>query len=552
MLFLTLLLQNGLAQRLWICLTISQALLRESENACSFFFPFFVSSNFDRPAPDVPLAEPSEAERVAALFSSVVRLEQGLEEQAANLGAVSRGERLPHPGTSHELLQEEANRLQQTLERESRARSWSVNAWYQLHDAVALRLLVAVRRLDVFRVERNMLMLKAVSPGDEFVAAVLVRQPRSQPIKRTVKRPGKVAKKVKSVFTFVVRLVGGAVTSFTPDLDSVTVSLVQLEMARTAKGQKSIALTVEVLSSVWDPEVPGFVVSVLFPDGTYVIPSALNVTVSGLATLPLVSPVDGSPIRVASRASVCNALPLVVCTNENQWEQAEGRLLRRQVFGGDVPDGENPTVPWILLSNWLSEFFLRATRQDLLDSTLLSLEFLQALPEPARCLSSRDLAYLHRVKFSNKTKVSYADFLAFWDWYGPACHQLRHNPTVRALYMQGLIFGLADKQDCLQLLEGRDPGFFLVYLHETSKMGDLGVAFVHNDGQTSRVLFHKIDQKKLRSPYGSLADFVRNKDELKYVVKPFELRANGTKINQLVAVEKHAAFRDFYSPVIGH
>jgi hypothetical protein len=83
------------------------------------------------------------------------------------------------------------------------------------------------------------------------------------------------------------------------------------------------------------------------------------------------------------------------------------------------------------------------------------------------------------------------------------------------------------------------------YIHETSKVGDFCLAVVLN----KQVLHHKIDSKKLRPPFGSVADFVRNKRELTKVVVPFVLLENGTLLNQAAALEKEAALTEFYAPL---
>ncbi len=417
-----------------------------------------------------------------------------------------------------------------------------------------MRLLLAEKQLDIYRSEREMLMLRSPGhdeDGSRFVAAVFVRQPRSQPLKRAMKksRPagGKAGvgavKKTKSLQMYEMRLLGGAVTSFAPNTKTLRVSVMQLEPGRI-KGQKGTMLAAELQAVEWHEDGRSCCVAVAFPDGTQVMPSLMNLELGGSVRLPLAHEGTGAPIELsATSVSTCNALPIVVCTNENQWEQAEGRLLRRQVFGDS--DSNSVRAPWPLLANYLGEFFMRATRQDLLDSALLSPETLASMPVPQRCLSERDLAYLQRVKFRGNEHVSAGEYAAFFDWYGPPCHQLRHNATVRGLYLQGLIFGLADQRDCHELLDGRDPGYFLFYFNETSKMGDYCVAFVHANG---RVLFHKIDAKKLRVPHGSLADFVRDKEELRVLVKPFHVLPSGTRLAQLVAVKKDEAFGDWYAP----
>lgn len=71
--------------------------------------------------------------------------------------------------------------------------------------------------------------------------------------------------------------------------------------------------------------------------------------------------------------------PWVVITNECQWEEAEGLLIRKEAFT------EQENVPWISFANILHRHFLRATRQDML--------------RPQRPLSAHDIQYLHQKGF---------------------------------------------------------------------------------------------------------------------------------------------------------
>ena len=89
--------------------------------------------------------------------------------------------------------------------------------------------------------------------------------------------------------------------------------------------------------------------------------------------------------------------PIVVKTNENQWYEAEGILLKKTAFGGQLE------ITWPRLANWVQRRYLLATKQN--------------LQTPVRPLTSYDLHYIHRLKFENKPVISQKDFDNFWTWY---------------------------------------------------------------------------------------------------------------------------------------
>lgn len=237
----------------------------------------------------------------------------------------------------------------------------------------------------------------------------------------------------------------------------------------------------------------------------------------------------------------------------------KGRLLRRQLFG-DIEDDADVSCSWTFFSNCLSEFFMRATRQDLLDSELLvcffaclfvvfsfdlnlyhckDLEKASVLPQPQRSLRGSDLEYLHAKGFSKSEHISFKEFQLFWEWFGPLAHQYRHNQVIRNLYLRGLIYGFISKDDCVNLLHKQQQGTFLIRSSESSTIGEFTLAFVN---ARLAVKHHKIDHKKLKPPFGNMADFLREKDQLSMVVKPFQ--ANSQK---LLVVPKNDVFAEFYT-----
>lgn len=85
----------------------------------------------------------------------------------------------------------------------------------------------------------------------------------------------------------------------------------------------------------------------------------------------------------------------IVKTNENQWWEAEGILLKKKLFGGG-------DISWPRLANTVQSYFLFSTRQNTL--------------HPTRPLTGHDLQYLYEQKFDRKPMVSLGSFEQFWLW----------------------------------------------------------------------------------------------------------------------------------------
>jgi hypothetical protein len=73
--------------------------------------------------------------------------------------------------------------------------------------------------------------------------------------------------------------------------------------------------------------------------------------------------------------------PFIVKTNENQWEESEGTLLRIEAFG------DATETLWCKFANALQKRYIAATKQD--------------IQAPLRPLFIQDLNYLYQLKFSS-------------------------------------------------------------------------------------------------------------------------------------------------------
>jgi hypothetical protein len=138
--------------------------------------------------------------------------------------------------------------------------------------------------------------------------------------------------------------------------------------------------------------------------------------------------------------------PFVVITNECQYEEADGMLLRQELFGspggaagnstpGQVPGWmamigmtganqlHNMEVAWPLVANRLHKYFMRATRQDLL--------------KPTRFLAPDEIAFLHLKFFGGRNSVPAKMFDEFWSWFGKGVQKLRYQRYLCQMWQSG-------------------------------------------------------------------------------------------------------------------
>merc|ERR1712137_120667 len=118
--------------------------------------------------------------------------------------------------------------------------------------------------------------------------------------------------------------------------------------------------------------------------------------------------------------------PFIVITNECQWEESEGALLKKDAFG------EQAEIPWPQFANVLQRHFLRATRQDAIS--------------PTRCLSDTDFDYIHTKFFGGHATITPKAYTSFWTWFGKTIKKLRYQRHILPLWQTGLIHGFLSRE----------------------------------------------------------------------------------------------------------
>jgi len=215
---------------------------------------------------------------------------------------------------------------------------------------------------------------------------------------------------------------------------------------------------------------------------------------------------------------------IVVKTNENQWCEAEGILIKKTVFDG----GQNE-VPWQRFANWLQRRYIGATRQHTLT--------------PMRPLTSHDLKYIHRTKFENKPNISQSQFDKFWLWFGPLLHKIRHQRFLCPLWTKGLICGFLSREEVEPVLRNEKVGTFLIRFSENQDT--FAISYQAGDATNTKVKHYLMKSDDTHGAKKTLADFLRDFRDLSVILQLTTERGTDKRI--LHRCDKDAALSEFYS-----
>jgi len=195
-------------------------------------------------------------------------------------------------------------------------------------------------------------------------------------------------------------------------------------------------------------------------------------------------------IQIATHSSAVtvesnSSSPLVVITNECQWEGSAGTLLKKESF----PSGQ---IPWPRFANTLQHHFLKATRQE--------------LSEPRRILSPYDMNYLHTKFFDAKDMIGQKDFDMFWEWFGKSMQKLRYQRHLGNMWQNGLLYGFMGREDVDAALLNQDPGTFIMRFSERHA-GQLAIAYTGTERPT-RIKHYLVQPNDTAAARRTLPDFL--------------------------------------------
>jgi len=201
----------------------------------------------------------------------------------------------------------------------------------------------------------------------------------------------------------------------------------------------------------------------------------------------------GASITVESEMSN----PFVVITNECQWENSAGTLLKKDAFGGQLE------ITWPQFVNTLQRHFLIATRQDMV--------------RPKRPLSLYDFQYINSQFFGNRTVIHQKDFDNFWSWFGRSMQTLRYQRHICALWQTGVIYGFITRDDVNSALNNQEPGTFIVRFSERNP-GQFGIAYCSTE-HPIRIKHYLVQQTDCFAARKTFPDFLSEIAQFVYVLQ---------------------------------
>lgn len=142
----------------------------------------------------------------------------------------------------------------------------------------------------------------------------------------------------------------------------------------------------------------------LTPEGIATVKFSANVQLSGGPMLTLESNLSN---------------PFVIITNECQYEESDGILLKATAFGTQ----NDAMVAYPFFANLLQRHFLRGTKQDPV--------------KPQRFLSKSELAYLNQKFFNGRQVITAKMYDEFWAWFGKGLQKLRYQRHLLPMWQSG-------------------------------------------------------------------------------------------------------------------
>eukprot|EP01101_Sappina_pedata_P004071 TRINITY_DN1668_c0_g1_i1.p1 TRINITY_DN1668_c0_g1~~TRINITY_DN1668_c0_g1_i1.p1 ORF type:complete len:748 (+),score=213.61 TRINITY_DN1668_c0_g1_i1:65-2245(+) len=206
-----------------------------------------------------------------------------------------------------------------------------------------------------------------------------------------------------------------------------------------------------------------------------------------------------SPVVLESQHSS----PFIVITNECQWDESEGLLMKKAAYG------DHNEIEWPYFANLLQKHFLRSTRQDPV--------------RPVRPLSLSDFDYIHQKIFESQDLVCLQNFDTFWNWFGKIIQKLRYQRHICTLWQTGVIHGLITRKTVNECLIRQDRGTFLVRFSE-SHPGSFTIAYRTSDTSSdpdlnSQVRHYLVKPDDTAGAKKTLPDFLADQVSLVYLLQ---------------------------------
>eukprot|EP01091_Cochliopodium_minus_P019043 TRINITY_DN787_c0_g1_i1.p1 TRINITY_DN787_c0_g1~~TRINITY_DN787_c0_g1_i1.p1 ORF type:complete len:636 (-),score=143.41 TRINITY_DN787_c0_g1_i1:88-1968(-) len=367
---------------------------------------------------------------------------------------------------------------------------------------------VFLEQLNLWKYELQQFMNPKTNPETIPCIAkfVILQQPYPKPTKQ-----GTIEELTK------IRLLCGAQTGIRPSGNATATMVYENQ-------QKKKSQTTTIQNNSAQMRNDGIVEfkEMQFPSGTRLKVVRLKFSVS----------IDYKQANQVKKAEVESGLtePFIIITNENQYGECYGHLLRMFIFKS------TNEVPWQYIANKIQIVYLHATRQSLMN--------------PTRPLSFSDFMYMH-LKLRNKANVTSEDFNIFWIWLGKFLQNIRHQKPINNLWMGGYIIGFITKGSAIKLLQGQEEGTFIVRFSERVP-GQFAVAYVKK-GNVKHYLVTKDD---IAPPARSLAHFIAGKKVLTTVVRVISPDLNSMSQPKIEFVPKMQAFGEWMTspstPVPGY
>ena len=233
--------------------------------------------------------------------------------------------------------------------------------------------------------------------------------------------------------------------------------------------------------------------------------------------------------------------PSIIVTNSIQWMDAEGVLLRNEIFA------DRTEVSWARLCNALQGWLLDATRQPHLKA--------------ARILTKKDFAYLRQkagLRSSNgngngnegeseEQLFPVERWEAFWGFFGACAEKVRHQKSIMPMWCRGLVYGMGAKAECAALLAGHEPGTFMIRFSDTCP-GTFAVAFVGEDGGGGAIHHALIRDTDASGAKRGVLEFIHDVAEVRQIlVVQRDWEGNDVTPRSMRLVPKEAVLQEFFT-----